>query len=67
MIRRQDRVVKITVLGANDRVFEVDEEAISRTGTHTVLNIKSQGYKKSFMLNSAEHEILNAHKYKNIK
>ena len=25
-----------------------------------------QGYKKNFMLNSTEHEILNAHKYKNI-
>ena len=25
------------------------------------------GYKTFFMLNSAEHEILNAHKYKNIK
>ena len=27
----------------------------------------SQGYKKNFVLNSAEHEILNAHQYKNIK
>ena len=26
----------------------------------------TQGYKTFFMLNSAEHEILNAHKYKNI-
>ena len=26
-----------------------------------------QGYKSFFMLNSVEHEILNAHKYKNIK
>ena len=26
-----------------------------------------QGYKTFFMLNSAEHEILHAHKYKNIK
>ena len=26
-----------------------------------------RGYKTFFMLNSAEHEILNAHKYKNIK
>ena len=25
------------------------------------------GYKTFFMLNSIEHEILNAHKYKNIK
>ena len=26
-----------------------------------------RGYKTVFVLNSAEHEILNAHKYKNIK
>ena len=26
-----------------------------------------RGYKTFFMLNSFEHEILNAHKYKNIK
>ena len=26
-----------------------------------------QGYKKNFMLNSAEHEISNAHKYKSTK
>ena len=26
-----------------------------------------RGYKTFFMLNSVEHEILNAHKYKNIK
>ena len=26
-----------------------------------------RGYKTSFVLNSIEHEILNAHKYKNIK
>ena len=28
---------------------------------------RPRGYKIFFMLNSAEHEILNAHKYKNIK
>ena len=28
---------------------------------------RPQGYKTFFMLNSVEHEILNAHKYKNIK
>ena len=27
----------------------------------------AQGYKKIFMLNSAEHEILNAYKYKNFE
>ena len=29
--------------------------------------IRPRGYKTFFMLNSIEHEILNAHKYKNIK
>ena len=29
-------------------------------------HIQAQGYKTFFMLNSAEHEILNAVKYKNI-
>ena len=28
---------------------------------------RSQGYKTFFMLNSVEHEILNAHKYENIE
>ena len=28
---------------------------------------RPRGYKTFFMLNSVEHEILNAHKYKNIK
>ena len=28
---------------------------------------RSRGYKTFFMLNSIEHEILNAHKYENIK
>ena len=29
-------------------------------------NLLARGYKTFFMLNSVEHEILNAHKYKNI-
>ena len=29
--------------------------------------IRARGYKTFFILNSVEHEILNAHKYKNIK
>ena len=32
-----------------------------------IMFIRPRGYKTFFMLNSAEHEILNAHKYKNIK
>ena len=31
------------------------------------LEARARGYKTFFMLNSGEHEILNAHKYKNIK
>ena len=31
------------------------------------LEPRAGGYKTFFMLNSVEHEILNAHKYKNIK
>ena len=32
-----------------------------------MFSIKALGYKTFFMLNSAEHEILNTHKYENIK
>ena len=32
-----------------------------------VITTRSRGYKTVFMLNSAEHEILNAHKCENIK
>ena len=32
-----------------------------------VLLIRPRGYKTFFVLNSVEHEISNAHKYKNIK
>ena len=35
--------------------------------TRLLKEIRSRGYKTFFMLNSVEHEILNAHKYKNIK
>ena len=45
-----------------------------RMQPYTVLNCKcshhntrARGYKTFFMLNSTEQEILNAHKYKNIK
>ena len=31
------------------------------------LKTRPRGYKTFFVLNSVEHEILNAHKYKNIK
>ena len=39
-----------------------------RNAEQTVLTlIRPRGYKTFFVLNSVEHEILNAHKYKNIK
>ena len=31
------------------------------------VHIRPRGYKTFFLLNSVEHEILNAHKYRNIK
>ena len=34
---------------------------------HFITILRARGYKTFFMLNSIEHEILNAHKYKNIK
>ena len=36
-------------------------------GRHHVCILWPRGYKTFFMLNSGEHEILDAHKYKNIK
>ena len=33
----------------------------------SVIQIRPRGYKTFFMLNSVEHESLNAHKYENIK
>ena len=39
--------------------FDDNSEITSVSGSHW-----AQGYKKNFMLNSAEHEILNAHKHK---
>ena len=36
-------------------------------GTEKKALIRDRGYKTFFMLNYAEHEILNARRYKNIK
>ena len=41
--------------------------ATSRSKTQVFWFRSALGYKKNFMVNSAEHEILNAHKCKNIK
>ena len=42
---------------------------ISKMGFSTTqfCQVRPRGYKTFSVLNSAEHEILNAHKYKNIK
>ena len=39
---------------------------VSSKGTELIV-IRPRGNKTLFVLNSIEHEILNAHKYKNIK
>ena len=36
-------------------------------GRDNILDSRARGYKTFAMLNSVEHEILNGHKYKNIK
>ena len=40
---------------------------MTRTSFNNHFQTWSRGYKTFFVLNSVEHEILNAHKYKNIK
>ena len=40
---------------------------MNRHGGHVSYVTRPRGYKTFFMLNSIEHEILNAHKYKNIQ
>ena len=49
----------------------VSGKSKSKVSSSSVTANKGQtwvrGYKTSFMLNSVEHEIINAHKYKNIK
>ena len=40
---------------------------LGRDVTFDAINSWPRGYKTFFVLNSVEHEILNAHKYKNIK
>ena len=40
---------------------------VTRIGIHTHMHIRPRGYKTFSMLNSTEHEISNAHKFKYIK
>ena len=52
--------------------FRVAETQLGGPGESTftfilVLRIRARDYRTVFMLNSAEHEVLNAHKYENIK
>ena len=41
--------------------------SLSNIHTESTNLTRAQGYETFFMLNSDEHEMLNAHKYKNIK
>ena len=43
------------------------EEKEKHQNVVKIISTRARGYTTVFMLNSAEHEILNAHKYKNIK
>ena len=43
------------------------KKVVGKSKTEIAHLIRPRGYKTFSMLNSAEHEILNAHKYKNIK
>ena len=63
-------------IGSNIRLFteDISLPVTAADSLNTDLNKISQwaatrprGYKTFFVLNSIEHEILNAHKYKNIK
>ena len=47
-----------------DQMFRTTAEA---EGEFWLKKNRPRGYKTFFVLNSVEHEILNAHKYKNIK
>ena len=65
---------KVYNLGARSLVLRPDPDAkafhikgIVMEIACTKMKIWPRGYKTFFVLNSAEHEILNAHKYKNIK
>ena len=53
----------------NIGITKLDTTQIQRVLRIEILqaSIRPRGYKTFFMLNSAEHEILNAHKYENLK
>ena len=52
-----------------DEVCFINEEicGLSQNHRQTLYSPGPRGYKTFFMLNSGEHEIFDAHKYKNIK
>ena len=47
--------------------FIIGDDAFPLRTSWLMKPFRPRGYKTFFMLNSVEHEILNAHKYKNIK
>ena len=48
----------------NDYKYFIKQGQLLKTND---ISTRARGYKTFFMLNSAEHEILNAHKHQNIK
>ena len=48
-------------------IMDLLQNSPDKRGMITLCYIRPRGYKTFFVLNSVEHEILNAHKYKNIK
>ena len=47
--------------------MQQQQQNFKESNDEQVCSYRPRGYKTFFVLNSVEHEILNAHKYKNIK
>ena len=56
-------VSRLSTVHATEQILTL---SITSRGCSRVSEIRARGYKTFFMLNSVEHEILNARKYKNI-
>ena len=56
-----EMVRQLEILISTVSTLIIATDKAEKTG---MILIRSRGYKTFFMLNSAEHEILNAHKYK---
>ena len=62
LVKRAPGAVKI-ISGTEDFL----NGASDMSNLNNLIDTWARGYKTFLMLNSAEHEILNAHKYKNIQ